>query len=104
MNLISLLENQETLGVSFKNIHPKQVISKISLKVTVYEVKYEYTTGRGNRRKGVKYFLFQTLSPEIDMKYELYKWIKEYNMQNKHRKLLNVKFLNSKCLGYCIIE
>lgn len=104
IKLISLLEDQESLNVSFKDIHPKQIVSSISLKVTVYKVDYEYTTNRGNRKDGCKYFILQTLNPEVDMKYELSKWVKRYNIENKNRQLLNVKFLNSKCLGFTILE
>lgn len=98
------MQGQDTLKFPSKDIHPKQIVSNLSLKVTAYEVNYQYTTNRGNRRSGTKYFLYQTLNPEIDMKSELDKWISKYNKDNKHRQLLNVKFLNSKCLGYCILE
>lgn len=104
IKLISLLEDQDTLKVSFKDIHPKQIISNLTLKVTVYKVNYEYTTLRGNKRKGLKYFIFQTLNPELNMKSELLKWVNKYNNENKHRQLLNVKILNSECLGYTILE
>lgn len=104
INLLSLLEDQETLNISFKDIHPKQVISNIKLKVTVYKVEYRYTTNRGNKRNGEKYFIFQELNPELNMKDELNKWVDNYNKENKHRQLLNVKILNSKCLGFAILE
>ena len=69
-----------------------------------YEIKYRYTTNKGNTREGVKYFIFNTFSPQMDTKSELEKWIIEFNKENPERQLSNVKFLESKCLGYSVLK
>lgn len=85
-------------------IHPKQVVNKVGdIPITFYEVEYEYTTVRGNRRTGVKYFMYNTFSPEVNMERSLKEWVENFNEEYPERKLLNVKFLKSKCLGYVVI-
>ena len=80
-------------------IHPKQIINRIdNINIMLYEVKYQYTTVRNNRKEGVKIFMLNTSSPEKDMKPELEMYIRDYNKENTSRQLLNVKFLESKCL------
>ena len=83
------------------NINPKQFVNCIdSIPIICYEVNYLYTTVRGNKKNGNKYFLFNSFNPQINMKEKLDKYIEDFNKEHPNRKLLNVKFLNSKCLGY----
>jgi hypothetical protein len=83
------------------NIHPKQVVNRIgNIFITMFEVKYQYTTVRGNKKEGSKTFMFNSPSPERDMNKELEYYILDYNKENPSRELLNVKFLESSCLGY----
>lgn len=86
-------------------IHPKQIINKtINMPTVFYEVKYQYTTVRRNRKTGTKYFIFTGSNPQIDMENEFDKWVQEYNKNNPERQLLNVKLLKSKCLGFILFD
>ena len=83
------------------NIHPKQIVNRIGdIIITMFEVKYQYTTVRGNKKEGSKTFMFNSPSPERDMSNELEYYILDYNKENPSRELSNVKFLESICLGY----
>ena len=54
MNSYNLEGIQEVLN----KIHPKQIINRVgNLKFSLFEVKYQYTTNRNNRKEGTKYFL-----------------------------------------------
>lgn len=84
-----------------KEAHPLQFIPMLDTKPFMfYQAKYEYTTIRGNRKNGIKYFVFNSYSPEIDIPQKLEEWVKLFNKENPNRKLSNVKFLESQCLGY----
>lgn len=98
MKVYNLSEIQDTLN----NIHPKQIVNKLGyeVKITLHEVKYEYTTNRNNKRTGVKYLLLDTFNPNPNYKKELEEFIEDYNKNNEHRPISNVKFLDGKCLGY----
>lgn len=81
--------------------HPKQIINKVGdLKVSLYKVDYSYFTNRGNEKTGTKYFVLNSINPQYDLKSELNDWVQEYNQQNEHRQISNVKFLDGLCLGY----
>jgi hypothetical protein len=83
------------------NIHPKQIVNRLgNITITMFEVKYQYTTVRGNKKEGSKTFMFNSPSPERDMNKELEYYILDYNKENPNRELSNVKFLESNCLGY----
>lgn len=82
------------------NLNPKQMISNTGIDITIFEVEYDYTTVRGNRKNGKKYFVKSGLNPERDMVSDFNFYINKFNENNQERKLLNVKFLNSRCLGY----
>lgn len=86
---------------SINNINPKQFVNCINnIPIICYEVNYKYTTVRGNKKNGNKYFLFNSFNPQINMEEKLNEYIEDFNKEHPSRKLLNVKFLNSKCLGY----
>jgi ATP-dependent Zn protease len=100
VNSYNLNVIQDTLN----KVHPKQIINKIdNLNITMFKVTYEYITVRNNKKQGEKYFLLNTLNPQADLKNELNKWTEDYNENNKHRQISNVKFLESQCLGYLSI-
>ncbi|WP_297994103.1 hypothetical protein [uncultured Clostridium sp.] len=97
MNSYNLKEIQETLN----KVHPKQIINKVgNLKFSLFKVKYQYTTNRNNKKEGIKYFFINTFNPQYNIKEELNKWVIDYNNENKHRQISNVKFLESQCLGF----
>ena len=97
MNSYNLKGIQETLN----KVHPKQIINKVgNLKFSLFEVKYQYTTSRNNKKEGIKYFFIDTFNPQYNLKEELNKWVIDYNEENKHRQISNVKFLESQCLGF----
>ena len=66
----------------------------------MFEVKYQYTTNRNNKKEGIKYFFIDTFNPQHNIEAELNKWVIDYNEENKHRQISNVKFLESQCLGF----
>lgn len=93
--------NLQAIEEELNKAHPKQIINKVGdIHLTMYKVIYEHLTNRGNLKKKEKYFLLNTLSPEVDMQKELDKWIEEYNIENKHRQISKGKVLDSQCLGY----
>lgn len=98
MNSYNLSKIQETLN----KVHPKQVVNRLNFdcKISLHEVKYEYITNRSNKKEGIKYFLLNELNPNPDYNKELESFMKNYNEENKHRQISNVKFLDGKCLGY----
>ncbi len=97
MNSYNLKEIQETLN----KVHPKQIINKVgNLKFSLFKVKYQYTTNRNNKKEGIKYFLIDTFNPQYNIEEELNKWVIDYNNENQHRQISNVKFLESQCLGF----
>jgi len=86
---------------SLIKMNNKQIVNTIGeIIVTVYEVKYKYTTVRNNRKNGVKNFLIDSPSPEINMENSLENYIRNYNKENPSRQLSNVKFLEGQCLGF----
>jgi len=97
LNSYNLKEIQETLN----KVHPKQIINKVgNLKFSLFKVKYQYTTNRNNKKEGIKYFLIDTFNPQYNIEEELNKWVIDYNNENQHRQISNVKFLESQCLGF----
>lgn len=82
-------------------LNPKQIINNMCDSiVSIYEVEYQYTTVRNNRKDGVKNFLVSTSSPEMNMTRDFNEYIKKYNIENPNRQLSNVKILGSQCLGF----
>lgn len=79
-----------------QSINPMQFV-KHDIYINVFRVKYKYTTSRGNKKQGVKYFIVNSVNPEICHETLLRKWVEEYNIKNKHRQISNVKLLDS-CL------
>ncbi|WP_283697666.1 hypothetical protein [Clostridium perfringens] len=62
------------------NAHPKQIINRInSIPLMIYKVSYSYTTVRGNKKEGIKYFIYNSFNPEIDMQKELNIYIEQFN-------------------------
>lgn len=95
------ITNENVEDMFLHKINPRQIVSRLDQKpFEFFKVNYEYTTVYGNRRQGTKYFVFNSYSPEIDMKKELEHYVKEFNKENPKRKLLNVKFLSSYPLGF----
>lgn len=93
--------NLKLIEDTLNTVHPKQIINKVgNISFTLYKVIYEHMTNRGNLKKAEKYFLLNTLNPDVNMKQELQQWVIEYNTENKHRQISNVKFLDSQCLGF----
>lgn len=108
MDLKLILESgdfsDDKLKDKLTKVHPKQIINQIGIiYITFFEVKYQYTTIRGNLKEGNKIFIFDSPNPERDMNKELKDYISDYNIKNPNRPLLNVKFLESSCLGYANI-
>lgn len=100
MNSYNLDVIQDTLN----KIHPKQIMNKVGdFKITMFQVKYEYITNRNNKKQGEKYFLLNSLNPNPDLEKELNEWSVDYNKNNEHRQISNVKFLEGQCLGYISI-
>lgn len=93
--------NENVEDMFLHQIHPKQIVTFFNADPFMfYETEYEYTTIRGNHKNAKKYFIFNTCSPEIDIKEKLFDYVKTFNKENPKRQLLNVKFLRSRCLGY----
>jgi len=103
MELDTILKSGRFSDVKVKEtlvaINPRQVVNTIGdITITIYEVKYQYTTVRNNRKNGTKYFIMNSCSPEQNMEKQLELYIQNYNKDNPSRLLSNVKFLEGKCL------
>lgn len=93
--------NLKVIEDTLNTVHPKQIINKVdNLKITLFKIKYEYNTNRGNKKQGEKYLLLPCLNPQVNLREELDDYIENYNESNKHRQISNVKFLDGQCLGY----
>lgn len=108
MSILDLfLENADRLSDTnreiLKNINPKQIVNDSDISITLFEIKYTYTTVRGNKKKGIKYFLKDGLNPERDCRSDLTMYINKFNKENPSRLLSNVKFLESKAIGYMVL-
>lgn len=96
-----MVYNLDKIQSILNSAHPKQIVNKVeNIKCTMFEVKYKYTTNRGNKKDGSKIFLLNILSPQADLSGELNEWAKDYNKNNIHRQISNVEFLESQCIGY----
>lgn len=93
----NLKELQDTLN----KVHPKQMVNKANNTViSVFKVKYKYVTNRNNKRQGEKVFVLNTYNPQTDLTTDLNKWVEDFNKENMHRQISNVKILDSQCIGY----
>ena len=77
-----------------KSLNPMQIV-KPQIPINVFKVDYTYTTSRGNKKNGSKYFMVNSINPQQNCEVLLSGWVNEYNGKNKHRQLSNVKFLDS---------
>ncbi len=90
-----LYDNSEMEG--FKNIHPKQLISK-EIPIPVWKIHYSYYTARGNPKEADKYILDnENAWDRIEDIFR--KYIEEQNEKHPERKLSNVKMLDSCLMG-----
>lgn len=80
-----------------KSLNPMQIV-KPQIPINVFKVDYTYTTTRGNKKEGVKYFMVNSINPQQNCGLLLSSWVNEHNSKNKHRQLSNVKFLDSSLL------
>lgn len=80
-----------------KSLNPMQIV-KPQIPLNVFMVNYSYTTSRGNRKTGTKYFLVNNVNPQQNCEVLLNNWASNYNRANTHRQLSNVKFLDSSLL------
>ena len=82
---------------SFKNIHPKQLISE-EIPIPVWKIHYSYYTARGNPKEADKYILDnENAWDRIEDIFR--KYIEEQNEKHPERKLSNVKILDSCLMG-----
>lgn len=97
MVIWNLKEMENTLN----KIHPKQIVNNANNTViSMFKVNYEYKTNRNNKRNGEKVFILNTYNPQTDLTEHLNKWVEDFNNENSHRQISNVKLLGSQCIGY----
>lgn len=86
------------------SINPMQLIfHNCNINLMIFKVSYKYTTVRGNKKDGTKFFVVNTCNPEFNTKNLFYSWIDEFNKNNNNRSLSNVKFLDSESQVLLII-
>lgn len=85
----------QKLAKNINDINPYNVIpgSKLGTTLIMVNIKYSYTTNRGNTKIGSKFFVFNEVEPDLEK--ELQTYVNNYNRNKSYRKLLNVKFLSS---------
>lgn len=76
------------------NINLKLIPIKINH--NVWQVNFKYKTVRGNKRENYKYTIAED---GTDARINFLNYIKEFNENNQHRQLLNVKILNVNYVG-----
>lgn len=100
MNAINLLEIENIINT----MNPNQIVKDINdIRIGLYYVKYGYTTCRNNRKVGVKYFITDSINPQINLEEKLRNWVKDFNANKPHRAISNVKFLEGSCIGLLTI-
>ena len=100
MKVINLSVMEDKLN----NLNPKQIISDVGkVNISLYYIKYSYTTVRNNRKTAEKYFLKKIIDPQLNVKDMLFKWVEKFNCENPHRAISNVKFLEGSCIGAILI-
>lgn len=81
----------------FKNIHPKQLISR-EIPIPVWKVHYSYYTARGNPKEADK-FIIEDESAWDCIENEFYLYIQRENEKYPERKLSNVEILDVTFMG-----
>lgn len=96
LDIYNIRFDKDNLTKNILNVNDKQLVFNILQNpIMVFKVRYTYTTIRGNKKDGMKYFIENTTNPQFDIEDSFNKWIESYNKENKNRPLLNVKFLDS---------
>lgn len=89
-----LFKDEEKYNELLHNINLKLIPTKINH--NVWQVNFRYKTARGNKRENYKYTIAED---GTDARINFLNYIKEFNENNQHRQLLNVKILNVNYVG-----
>lgn len=86
------------------SINPLQLLTP-RITVPIWEIHYEYDTVRNNHREATKYVFIsehEDSAMEAEMRFQF--WVSDFNHQNKHRQLLNVKILSCEPYSRMIVD
>ena len=89
-----LFKDEEKNKELLHNINLKLIPAKINH--NVWQVDFRYKTVRGNKKENYKYTI---ANDGTDAKINFLNYINEFNKNNQHRQLLNVKILNVSYVG-----
>lgn len=91
---LDLYNDHELSKSKLHDIHLK-IIPTI-IKNDIWKVEYKYKTVRGNKKENYRYVVAKD---STDAKFNLLDYINNFNKNNQHRSLLNVKILDVKYVG-----
>lgn len=96
MELKELLNNLTDISkqdrAELLNTHPLQWLDK-RIRVSVWKIKYSYTTNRGNNKEHTKYMFGDSNAWDlVENVFNL--WIEEFNINYPNRSISNVKILD----------
>lgn len=83
-------KNKELLHELHLKLIPTKIIHNL------WKVNYSYKTKRGNKRENIKYVISED---GTDARINFINHIDDFNKNNQHRELLNVKILNVNYVG-----
>lgn len=88
-----------------KSLHPSQLLnSRVS--IPIYEVKYSYTTNRGNYKVSKKYILLRLEHEDVDFEIDIafQDWVENLNRQKSYRKISNAEILEIRPIAYAQVH
>jgi hypothetical protein len=91
--LINLVRHTYGSSTEMDDIHEHNFMGNLSATVELYCVHFSYETVRGNNKERKIYFT--PCCGWENVEDEFWKLIDNYNKENEHRKLSNVKILDS---------
>lgn len=96
---LDLYKDDDLSKYRLHDIHLKLIPTII--KTDIWEIEYKYKTVRGNLKENYKYVIAKD---STDAKFNFLDYINNFNKNNQHRSLLNVKILDVKYVGQMIQE
>ncbi len=97
-------DNTEEVIKKLASVHPSQVIYG-RIKFPLWQIKFSYTTARGNYREHIRY-MFGGSSEESDMMVEMEfnSYVEQFNRANPQRRMENVQILSILPVANAILE
>lgn len=92
--ILDLFKDEDKNKKLLHDIHLKLIPVKIIH--NIFKINFKYKTIRGNKKENYKYVV---ATNDVDAKINFINYINDFNKNNQHRLLLNVKILNVSYVG-----